>query len=165
MYGTLIGAGPLETLIRTREPLTIWVPGGGSWPVTVFGGLLECTEKTFAFKPAFVSVLTASASVFPRTLGTVTFGLPVETWTSTLLPFATLFPAFGFWLMTTPTAIVSLFSRRMWAVKPCSWRMLTACGSLRPTTLGTATGLLLFSCSWILVYANQAATPAAARRR
>ena len=34
-----------------------------------------------------------------------------------------------------------------------------------PTTLGTATGLLAFSWSWIFVYANHAATPAAASSR
>ena len=60
------------------------LPGKGSWPVTVSGGLFEATENTFAIRPALVSVLTASACDLPTTLGTATVGGPRETNRSTV---------------------------------------------------------------------------------
>ena len=164
-YGTETGVGPLETLIRTREPWTTIVPAGGSWPVTVLGGLPEWTEKIFGTSPASLSALSASVASLPMTSGTSTFGFPFETVISTVLFFAARKPATGLWSMTRPAFTVSLGRRVTWATRPASSIFATASPSASGTTFGTATVLFAFSWSWIFVYANQAAPPAAASSR
>src|SRR5262249_16716502 len=99
-YGTPTGFGPLDTLICTLEPLSTIVPACGNCPVTVSGGLLEWIDTTLYFRPAVVSEATASSRVLPKTSGTVTFGLPVETVSPTVVFFDTCVPGFGVWLIT-----------------------------------------------------------------
>jgi hypothetical protein len=119
--------------------------------VTVSTGLPEGTWKAFATKPAFVSVLTASACDFPITLGTSTVSFPLETVMSTLPFFWSFSPASGLWLMTIPFSIESLNSRATWGARPAARILFFASGSRRPSTRGTGTGLLAFSWSWIFV--------------
>jgi hypothetical protein len=151
--------------MRIELPFSITLPAGGSWPTTVSTGLLDATANAFGLRPALTSVLIASSRVLPITLGTVTVSLPFETVMSTLPCFWIFSPASGLWSITVPFVTVSLVSREICGTSPAALIFSTASGSFRPFTNGTATGLFAFSWSWIFVYANQAATPAAASSR
>ena len=95
--GTAMGFGPCETLIRTVSPLTSRVPAFGNWPVTVPDSLSELIRCTLAFSPRSVSAATASVACWPITPGTVTFGLPLDTRMTTVLPLSMRSPGAGCW--------------------------------------------------------------------
>ena len=93
--GTATGAGPFETLIRTELPTTSFVPAFGSCAVTWFAGVFELTPCTSGFRCSAFSWLTASDSCWPTSVGTATFGFPVEIQIVTGLPFWILLPSVG----------------------------------------------------------------------
>src|SRR6266581_433858 len=97
-FGTATGVGPFDTLIRTFVPWTTFVPGDGSCAVTTFGFAPPGTPCSSGTRFAALSAATASVELCPRTSGTATFGLPVETQIVTSLPFACRLPGFGSWL-------------------------------------------------------------------
>ena len=78
-------------------------PAFGSWPVTVPEGLSDGTPTLFAFRPARVSVATASVSWLPTTSGMITVFFPVETRIVTMPPRASPVPSTGDCSNTMPT--------------------------------------------------------------
>jgi hypothetical protein len=85
-FGTGIGLGPLETLIRTCVPSTTISPAFGACAVTELTSSPELISTTRKRKFASRSAATASSRLRPTTLGTCTFGLPLETKMVTKLP-------------------------------------------------------------------------------
>ena len=66
-------------------------------------------------------------------------------------PLPTFEPPPGFWPETWPLATVSLVAVITTGFSPASWIFCTASERAISITSGTATGLLLFSWSWIFV--------------
>src|SRR5205823_14859759 len=103
-FGTAICAGPLETTRLTAEPLATLVPAVGLSLMTLPAAtvLLDCIVTAPTVRPAPVMALAAAACVWPTTFGTATCGGPLETTRLTAEPPATLVPADGLSLMTSP---------------------------------------------------------------
>ena len=93
--GTATGFGPDETLIRTEEPATTTTPGFGFWAVTWFACCEELTCTTLGSSCRRVSSATAASRDLPTRLGTVTFGLPLETRIVTIDPRGCFVPGSG----------------------------------------------------------------------
>ncbi len=93
--GTVTGVGPLETLIRTFVPETTCVPTFGSDAVTSSAGVVDWTSCTSGTRCTAFSALIASSDFRPFSVGTATFGLPVDTKMVTSFPFDCLWPAGG----------------------------------------------------------------------
>src|SRR5207248_7004858 len=94
--GTCTFAGALATTIETVEPETSLDCAGGFWLMTVPGVALdEVVVLVLTLKPAFSSARVALSCDWPTTLGTVIFGLPVDTNSVTDVPTAGFCPAVG----------------------------------------------------------------------
>src|SRR6187399_3034720 len=93
--GTATGLGPDETLIRTEEPATTTTPAFGACAVTWFACCDELTCTTLGWSWRRVSSATAALRDLPTRLGTVTFGLPLETRIVTIDPRGASYPAPG----------------------------------------------------------------------
>src|SRR5271156_5933453 len=100
--GTLT-AGPLLTVRFTAEPLATLVPAAGIWLMTSPAATVALlgVVKGPSGSPAPVIAVVAAACVSPPTFGTMTAG-PLLTVRFTAEPLATLVPAAGVWLMTSP---------------------------------------------------------------
>src|SRR5437764_807734 len=102
--------------------------------------LLDCIGTVPTVRPAPVMALVAAACVWPTTFGTATCGGPLETTRLTAEPLATLVPAVGLSLVTSPAATVLLGCS---VTVPRAWRApameLVAADCVWPTTFGTAT--------------------------
>jgi hypothetical protein len=96
-FGTLTGAGPLDTTKFTADPAATLVPATGLSLITSPDGtvLLDAVVTVPSTKPAPVIAVVATACVSPTTFGTLTFAGPVDTTMFTADPAATLVPATG----------------------------------------------------------------------
>src|SRR5437660_2335701 len=97
--GTVAVAGPLHTFTRTFDPFGTRCPADGSvavtWPFVSPG-----TRCSTGCSPALTRVCCATVHCWPLTVGTVTFGGPVETQIVTVPPLSTFAPAPGSCLKT-----------------------------------------------------------------
>src|SRR5271170_2012698 len=90
-------------------------------------------------RPAPVIAVVAAACVSPTTLGTLTAG-PLLTVRFTAELLATLVPAAGIWLMTSPAATVALLAIvTVPSVRPAPVIAVVAAAWVSPTTFGTLT--------------------------
>src|SRR5579884_1727641 len=117
------------------------LPPCGFWEMTTpfWVGSLVLVQVSTGTRFDDWSVLTAWEVESPTTLGTVTFGGPVETTRLTVVPAGWLLPAGGLVLMTAPAAMVfddSFVSEPHW--KPDWPSTLQAVATVSPVTLGTA---------------------------
>ena len=94
---------------------------------------------------------TASVAWSPTTLGTSTFGSPVETTIVTGFPLSVRVPAEGSWETTYVSATLSSGRRMMCGWRPALRMFDTASVSFWPWTNGTATGFVASSWSWTFV--------------
>ena len=95
------------TLTRTFEPFGTRSPPAGSVAVT-WSFVSPGTMCSTGFSPALTSACCASGHFWPLTVGTVTFGGPVETQIVTVPPFSSFEPAAGSCLKTMPFLYLSL---------------------------------------------------------
>src|SRR4051794_41879091 len=76
----------------------------------------------------------------PTTFGTATFAGPADTTSTTAVPLATVTPAAGTWLITSPAATVALDTADTAPpLRPGFVTALSAAACVRPTTFGTVT--------------------------
>ena len=142
MFGTLTGAGPVDTTMFTAEPAATLVPATGLWLITLPAGtvLLDAVVTVPTTKPAPVIAVVAAACVSPTTLGTLTVAGPVDTTMFTAEPKFTLVPAVGLWLITLPDGTVLLDAVvTVPRTKPAPVIAVVAAACVLPTTFGTLT--------------------------
>src|SRR5436305_12291994 len=132
--GTVICAGPLETLIRTFEPFTAFSPDFGDWATTVPESFSDGTSWTSGLSPTDAMSAAAWVELSPRTSGTFTFAAPVETKIVTWFPFGVLFPWDGSWSYTNVGGCAVDGRRTMWAFSPALVSWSRATDSRAPTS-------------------------------
>ena len=142
-FGTDTGAGPVDTTMFTAEPTFTLVPATGLWLITSPDGtvLLDAVVTVPTTNPAPVIAVVAAACVSPTTFGTLTFAGPVDITRFTADPAATLVPATGLWLITSPDGTVLLDAVvTVPTTNPAPVIAVVAAACVSPTTFGTDTG-------------------------
>src|SRR3954462_14882591 len=140
--GTATCGRPLETTSATALPVLTCAPASGDWLITEPAGtvVLVAVVTPPTVRPAPVIAVLAAVCVRPTTLGTATWGRPLETTSATALPVLTCAPASGDWLITEPAGTVVLVAVvTPPTVRPTPVIAVLAAVCVRPTTLGTAT--------------------------
>ena len=125
--------GLKEYLDEIREQVCSRCPG---WPpegCAELGALFSLTTK-----PRFCSWVMAAAAVSPTTLGTVTFPVPLETTSVTVLFLGTWVPADGLVLITSFLGTVVEGACVTRGIRCALTMSCCALASGSPTTLGTA---------------------------
>ncbi|HEX9140505.1 MAG TPA: hypothetical protein VF848_12000 [Steroidobacteraceae bacterium] len=130
------------TVRFTADPLATLVPAVGFWlmtsPAATVALLVIVTVPSVSPAPVIAAV--AAAWVSPTTFGTLTDVGPVLTVRFTADPLATLVPAVGFWLMTSPAASVALLAIvTVPRFRPAPVIAVVAAAWVSPTTFGTLT--------------------------
>ena len=144
--GLGVGSGPLEMKRSTAVLGGTCAPAAGSVLVAVPLGAFSLNLRLVAptLRSLLSSVVTACASAWPVTLGTVT-GVgsgPLEMKRSTADLGGTCAPAAGSVLVAVPLGAFSLNLRFVSATRRSLLsRVVTACASAWPVTLGTITGV------------------------
>src|SRR5262245_7502053 len=134
-FGTVLSAGPSETVSAMPLPGLTLVPAAGAWLITVpAAAALFTLVMEPATTPAFVSAVVAAACVRPTTFGT---SAPRDTVIVTVLPNGRSRPAAGFWLITLPIATVGLFASTDAATRSAFTIAVCAAAWVKPTTFGT----------------------------
>src|SRR5271154_4710229 len=107
-FGTATVGGPVETTRFTADPIATDVPATGLSLITLPDGtvLLDAVVTVPRTRPTPVIALVAAACVSPTTVGTATFGDPVETAISTPYPLGAVAPSTGLSLITLPDGTV-----------------------------------------------------------
>jgi hypothetical protein len=142
-FGTVTGAGPVDTSKLTAEPAATLAPAPGLWLITLPEGTVELDAVVTAptVRPAPVITVIAADCVSPTTLGTVTGAGPDDTVRFTAEPASTLAPPGGLWLITSPEGTVELDAVvTVPTVRPAPVIAVDAADCVSPTTLGTVTG-------------------------
>jgi hypothetical protein len=141
-FGTVTGAGPVETTRATELPAGTDVPAVGFWLMTAPLGTTELAAEVTAptTRPAPVMAVVAAACVWFTTFGTVTGAGPVDTTRATELPEGTEVPAGGFWLTTAPFAITVLDAKlTVPTTRPAPVMAVVAAACVWFTTFGVTT--------------------------
>jgi len=141
-FGTITGAGPLETTRLTAEPALTDVPATGLSLITLPDGTvpLAAVVTVPTTRPAFVIAVVAAACVIPTTFGTVTGAGPLETTRLIADPAFTNVPATGLSLITLPDGTVLLAAVvTVPTTRPALVIAVVAAACVIPTTFGTVT--------------------------
>jgi hypothetical protein len=139
-FGTLTFDGPVDTTMFTAEPAATLVPATGLSLITSPDAtvLLDALVTVPNTNPAPVIAVVAAACVSPTTFGTVTDAGPVDTTMFTAEPAATLVPATGLSLITSPDGTVPLGAVvTVPNTKPAPVIAVVAAACVSPTTFGT----------------------------
>src|SRR5262249_24956576 len=135
--GTVTSGGPLETLRLTVVPLVDEVPGVGFCEMTWFCGASLETMCGLGLNPSFRRVVSAWDRVWPTTFGTVAGAGPVMTFTRTVEPLGTDWPAGGSVAVTCPFVFPA--TKCSTGFRPTSLSACCASVHCFPLTSGTFT--------------------------
>src|SRR4051794_94766 len=127
----VVGAGPLDTVSVTVDPLLALAPAGGLVLMTLPAATLsdDCVFVV-VLNPAWPRTLPASDASCPTTLGMAAWPVPLETVRATDEPLAAVVPGLGFW-SSTSFCCLSLCWARVVTTKPsCSRSALADVNSL-----------------------------------
>ncbi len=142
--GIVAFSSAFATVRVTVVPFSTSSPRSGFCSMTVPGSSPLISSSTSTTNPYFSpsSSALASSMLSPITLGTATFGAPVDTTRLMVSPFSTLAPAAGSCSQTLPLT----WSSQGFSVKPNSKSLFAASfwasALVSPTKLGAATVLL-----------------------